>query len=57
MHWLIRAIRHIWLSWSEVPVNIRSWRATEEGQRLLRELGIREVVLEPVPWARSSCVH
>lgn len=32
---------------SEVPINVWEWRAIEEGEALLRELGAREAVLEP----------
>lgn len=34
---------------SEVPINVREWRAIEEGEALLRELGAREAGLKPSP--------
>ena len=30
-------IRNTWLSTFDVPINMRNWRTTEEGQVLLRE--------------------
>lgn len=47
MDWLAQAIRNTWSSQVKTPMDIRGWRAIEEGQALLRELGMRKKYMMP----------
>lgn len=47
MDWLIRTIGNTLLFPSEVSINVHECKTIEEGQMLLRELGIRESVFKP----------
>lgn len=58
MDWLAQAIRNTWSSQVKTPMDIRGWRAIEEGQALLRELGMRKKIYDArFTGSDKDCIH